>query len=561
MLTALTIKNVVLIESLLIEFDKGFCALTGETGAGKSILLDSLGLALGARAETSLVRHGTDQASVTAEFFLPDDHPAFAVLRDNDIDVDENDVHALVLRRSVTKDGRSRAFINDAPVSVGLLNKLGQEIVEIHGQFETQGLLDVKTHQGLLDGYAGIHHATLSVVWDKWRQAMSAYEQAKADMEKASEEEEYLRFSLKELDEISPQDDEEGSLTVLRDKLMHRDQLIECLNAAMSALSGDDGADRGLSSAWRALDKIVVYGGQTVKDGLDAVNRATSEVQEATAQLQSALADVDESEYNLQEIDERLFALRGLAKKHKCSIADLIEVREAIGQKLSILESQDTHLDDLAAQVSKAKQEYKAKAIEVSHKRKAAAKDLDGLIGAELPPLKLDKARFVTDITAFEDDEGKWNAKGIDQIRFLVATNPGQEPGLLHKVASGGEMSRFMLAIKVIMAQVGTVPTFIFDEVDTGIGGSTAAAVGERLERLSKERQILVVTHAPQVAARADNHYIVHKSDSPDGTVQTSITALDDDKERREEIARMLSGEQVTEEARGAAGKLLETGT
>lgn len=552
MLTSLLINNIVLIERLHLAFQDGLCTLTGETGAGKSILLDSLGLALGARAEARLVRKGAEQAAVTANFDLAKDHAAFAVLADQGILIDDDQ---LILRRTLAADGRSKAFINDQPVSVALLAQIGALLVEIHGQFETQGLLDPGTHRGLLDDYAGLTPdlKKLGAAYHAWKDAEAALIKAETDAETARAEEDYLRASLEDLDALNPQPGEEKELVSLRDRLMGREQILEGLNTAYYALNGDhDPVNAATSALSRIAGKFDDEGLNTILDTLD---RANAELREAVSLIQSLSADLSESDYNLQEIDDRLHALKAQARKHGCAIDDLSVKRDELAGKLSLIERTDDVLSGLMKAATAAKKSYLSLADDLSAKRRKAAGKLDTEVAAELPPLKMDRAAFVTDVTSLNESE--WNETGKDRVRFLVATNPGAEPGPLHKIASGGEMSRFMLALKVIMAELGSAETLIFDEVDSGIGGATADAVGERLARLGETKQVLVVTHSPQVAARGAHHWIVKKDGTAAG-VTTNVIPLDQRPARREEIARMLSGADITDEARKAADKLLE---
>ena len=548
MLESLSIQNVVIIEKLLIEFEGGLCTLTGETGAGKSILLDSLGLAIGARADSSLVRKGAEKAVVTAAFSVSPSHEVYGLLKNGDVEVQSGE--ALVLKRSVSADGRSKAYINDNPVSAGLLKDIGQSLIEIHGQFDTQGLLDPQTHRGLLDDYAALD-GHLKTVWSTWQEARRKYDDLKNSAEKARAEEQYLRASLEALDELSPEVGEEENLSMLRERLMHREQVLEGLNASYYLLNSEDDPVRKASGV---LDRISDKLGEAGGEALAALDRASAEMQEALSIIQSISADLEDEEHDLQSIDDRLYALRGQARKHHCEVDELPQKREELAAQLNQIEHADDLLAAAGRKVDQAKAEYHKKAIEVSAQRKAAAQKLDSLIAKELPPLKLERATFVTDIE--ELDETEWGVHGLDKVRFLVSTNPGADPGPLNKIASGGEMSRFMLALKVVMAEVGTAPSLIFDEVDAGIGGQTADAVGERLSKLAQAKQILVVTHSPQVAARANHHWIVQKGG--DAQVTTNVLALPSRQERCEEIARMLSGASITEEARAAANKLLE---
>ncbi|MEM7651345.1 MAG: DNA repair protein RecN [Pseudomonadota bacterium] len=550
MLTALSIQNVVLIEKLNIEFREGLCALTGETGAGKSILLDSLGLALGARSECGLVRKGTEKASVSAAFEISQKHASLEILQEADIAADAQD--ELVLRRVVTKDGRSKAYINDQPVSAGLMRQVGETLIEIHGQFDTQGLLNPATHRQMLDDYAEIGGG-LSERWAEWQESVRTLEELRESASASKAEEEFLREALEDLDTLEPKPGEEETLATLREQLMHREQVLEGLSAAYQTLNAEDDPVR---NAWGTLDKIADKIGEGGKALIDTLARASSEVQEAISEIQRLSDDLQSSEHDLTSIDDRLFALRGQARKHNCAVDDLVDMRETLAQKLNAIEHADDVLSEAMQRVEKTKAAYIAEAETVSAARKKAAVKLDQLVAHELPPLKLEKAKFVTNIEKM--DEADWGEGGFDRVRFLVATNPGAEPGALNKIASGGEMSRFMLALKVVMAEVGHAHSLIFDEVDAGIGGSTADAVGERLARLAADKQIMVVTHSPQVAARASSHWIVQKDGVDD--VRTSVVPLKPGQERREEIARMLAGATVTEEARAAADKLLEVG-
>ena len=548
MLTALSIQNVVLIDRLNIEFRNGLCALTGETGAGKSILLDSLGLALGARSESGLVRKGAEQAQVTAEFHIKKNHVALGILKDAAIEGDT----ALILRRSVGTDGRSRAFINDQPVSVALLRAVGDTLVEIHGQFDTHGLLDPSTHRALLDEYAGIGSG-LQQAWQAWKESMDALASLRAQAKKSRAEEDFLRQAVEDLDELDPKAGEEEKLSGLRERLMHREKVLEGLNAAYNTLNGEDDPVR---KAWGIVDRIAGKLGGQADAVTGALGRASAEMQEAIAQIEALSADLQESEHSLETIDDRLFALRAQGRKHNCMVDELPQIREALAAQLNLIEHADEALGAKMKEVEKFRKAFEVQARKVSEIRIAAAAKIDKLVQKELPPLKLDKAKFVTKVEVLPENE--WGPHGIDRVRFLVATNPGAEPGPLNKIASGGEMARFMLALKVVMAQVGAAGTMVFDEVDTGIGGSTADAVGERLSKLGATKQVLVVTHAPQVAARAGHHYIVKKDGAKE--VKTNILHLEG-AHRREEIARMLAGATITEEARKAADKLLETGT
>lgn len=553
MLVTLTIRNIVLIDQLTVGFDHGFCALTGETGAGKSILLDSLGLALGARSDSGLVRKGQDQASVTAEFHIDSKHSVLALLNEQGIAGDDT----LILRRVLGADGRSRAFINDQPVGVGLLKQVGDQLVEIHGQFDTHGLLDPTTHRDLLDDYAGLHNdvRALNRQWNAWSDARAALKTAQVEAEKARAEEEYLRHAVAELDKLNPEEGEEDALLTIRETMKHKAHVLSALDEAWQAISSDDGAEMRIAAAARVVTRIGDKAPASIDPVLAALDNAASALQDAVRDIESMTSSLSEGDMSLEAAEDRLYALRGAARKFGCRPDDLPRLHTEMTEKLRLADRTDDILSGLMKAVEGARAEYKVAAQKISDARIKAAKKMDTLVAAELPPLKLDKARFFTRVDAV-DDETLWGPTGMDRVQFLVATNPGSDPGPLNKIASGGEMARFMLALKVVMADTGAAHTLIFDEVDTGIGGSTADAVGERLARLSGQKQILVVTHSPQVAARANHHLIVMKSGGTDLT--TKIIPLDELAERREEIARMLSGATITTEARAAADRLLE---
>ncbi len=550
-LVSLTIRDVVLIERLSLNVRSGLCVLTGETGAGKSILLDSLGLALGARADSGLVRHGAEQASVTAEFDLSGDHPAFAILKEQGLDADDR----LVIRRTVSADGRSRAWVNDQAVGVALLRRLGEELVEVHGQFDTHGLLNPQTHRSVLDAYAGLatRQAQVAAAHRAWRQVEEARANAAADIARARAEEEYLRHAVAELDALAPRAGEEGELAETRAVLMHREKLVDALNAAFADLSGDRGVERQLSSAIRTLSRIADKAGGRLDSVIAGLDRAAAEAAEAIAGLQAVSSDVDMDPAALEKLEERLFALRAAARKHGVEVDSLAALRDDFARRLSLIEDQGDLLARLAREAEAARDTYRSVGEKLSQERRTAAGRLDKAVAGELPPLKLDKARFRTLVEPLV--EADWGPSGIDRVAFQVATNPGSPPGALNKIASGGELARFMLALKVVLAQTSTIGTMVFDEVDTGIGGAVAAAVGERLAALGSKLQVLVVTHSPQVAALGATHLKVQKTVKGE-RVTTGVAVLEGD-ERREEIARMLSGATVTDEARRAAESLI----
>jgi DNA repair protein RecN (Recombination protein N) len=550
MLLSLAIRDVVLIDRLELEFSPGLSVLTGETGAGKSILLDALGLALGGRGDSSLVRQGAAQAVVTAEFDVPASHPARALATDQGIDA----AGTLVLRRVLSADGRSRASINDQPVSVGLLRTVGACLVEIQGQFEQQGLLEAATHLGLLDAFAG-HGALLRTVADAhqvWRQAAAVLRETVEAAARAAAEEDYLRHAHAELEALAPRPGEEPELSSRRSLLQHRDRLLSAVNAAHGELTGERGAAHAIGTAARQLGRLSGALRDQAAPVLAALDRAANEIAEAEALL-AALARDDGAGGSLEQVEERLFALRALARKHHVAVEDLAQLRERFATQLAALDQGGSTIARLTKTEAEAKQAYLAAAEQLSAARAKAAARLDKAVTSELAPLKLDKARFRTSLARLP--ETGWGASGIDRAVFEMAANPGSAPAPLGKVASGGELSRAMLAIKVVLAGTGPVPTLVFDEVDSGIGGAVAAAVGQRLARLGKRLQVLVVTHSPQVAARGNHHWRVLKRGAG-GSVVTTVEALPTEA-RREEIARMLSGAVVTEEARAAADSLM----
>lgn len=551
MLRGLSIRDVVLIEKLDLAFEPGLGVLTGETGAGKSILLDALGLALGVRANPALIRKGADQASVTADFDIAPDHPALAPLKDQDIDAADG----LILRRVLGNDGRSRAYINDQPVSVGLLKQAGDALVEIQGQSEQRGLLDPSTHRELLDAFGGLttDAEKTAAAWRALRQAEEDLATTRQAVEEAKSEEEYLRHAFEELEALDPRPGEEKDLADRRAVLMHQEKIVEALANAVGEAGGDKSAEDALRRAAGALERVADKAGGRLDPVVEALERAAVEAGEALAQLEALGQEINLDKDAQETLDDRLFALREVARKHRKTVDELPDHRDAIAKTLAALDDQGGDLARLQVIAARAKAGYETAANALSARRKAAAVDLDTAVNAELPPLKLENALFATRVLTQEPDA--FGPHGIDRIAFEVATNPGADPGPIAKIASGGELSRFMLALKVVLARVGTAPTLIFDEVDSGVGGATAHAVGQRLARLGSDLQVLVVTHSPQVAARGSHHWQVRKGGGDTG-VATTVAALASE-DRREEVARMLSGEQITDEARAAADSLL----
>ncbi len=551
MLTDLSIRDVVLIERLDLSFSRGLAVLTGETGAGKSILLDALGLAIGARAEARLVRHGSQQAVVTAVFENTNPAALAPLFEEHGIEPADQ----IILRRILGADGRSRAYLNDEPVSVGLMRQVGATLVEIQGQFDQQGLMDGASHRAVLDDYASFGgEPPCAAEFGAWRDAEKAVAAARETARKSRENEAFLRFSLEELETLAPETGEEDTLSDERALLRNAEQIIAAANAADDLLNGTEGADTQLRHAARVLEAVAEQVGGHLVDALSAIDRASIELQEASGALARAVAGIDASEGRLETVEERLFSLRETARKHGIDPDGLPVLMGRLRDQLAMIDGGDERLADLEKAAAARKQDFVDAAKALSSKRHGAADKLDQGVNGELPPLKLEKAAFKTEIADLP--EADWGAHGMDRVQFLVSTNPGTPPGPIGKIASGGELSRFLLALKVTLAERGGAPTMIFDEVDSGVGGATAAAVGERLGQLAKSRQVLVVTHSPQVAALGGSHWRVAKGDSAGATI-TAVSALDD-AERLEEIARMLSGANVTEEARAAARRLLQ---
>ncbi len=562
MLRSLSIRDIVLIDRLDLTFHPGLCALTGETGAGKSILLDALGLATGARADLSLVRHGADQAQVAAAFEIAPDHPARGILAEMGLEGPEDENGAVVLRRTLGRDGRSRAFVNDQPASVGLLRRLGATLVEVEGQFAEQGLLDPRTHRTHLDAFAGLEPAAARVgeAYRAWRKAERALAEARADLATLAAEKETLRHAVSEIEALEPKPGEEAQLAEERALLMHREQVLEAMNSAVAALGGTPpgarGAEGDIRAAQRMLEGAAAKAPGQLDEVIQALDRAAIEVAEAEARLHALGSALDHDSGRLEEAEERLFALRGVARKHAVDADSLAALAERMAGRLAALEVRGDELARLEKETQAARAAYVAGAQALGRDRRRAAAALDQAVAAELPPLRLDKATFATRVTPL--DEAAWSEHGTERVAFEVSTIPGTPPGPLGRIASGGELARFLLALKVVVSGQGAAPALVFDEVDRGIGGAAAAAVGERLARLGRSIQVLVVTHSPQVAARGDHHWRVRKH-SERGRVAVAVEELSR-AGRREEIARLLSGATVTEEARAAADSLLEGG-
>lgn len=552
MLQSLSIRNVVLIDKLDLDFKSGLSVLTGETGAGKSILLDSLGLVLGNRAETSLIRQGEDKLSVTAQFSLQKQTPALRALLDEyEIEADDE----LLIKRSLTRDGKGKIFINDQPAGAKLLKEIGKYLVEVHGQFDNQGLLNPANHLDVLDAYGAYKPLAerTAAAFAAYKKARAARQEAEKNIARAKEDEENLRHWVDELEKMNPRPDEEDELGKKRQEMMNAEKIIDSLNYAYGALTERADVQGAIRSAQSAMDKV-----NTLVDGryqtiIDMLDQALIDISETVNELEEVSHNISLNQNELENIEERLYALRGLARKHNVAVSDLPQTLADFRNRLSTIELGEEGIAALRKAEDTAKLDYVKAANELSSARQAAALQLDNKVMSELPPLKMEKARFVTVVE--KTDESGWSEKGFNNVYFTVATNPNSPQGPLNKIASGGELARFMLALKVNLAQSSSVATMIFDEVDAGVGGATAQAVGERLARLARDVQVLVVTHSPQVAACGKNHFKVEKSTASNVTTTTvrELTKI----EKSEEIARMLAGEVITDAARAAAKVLI----
>jgi len=548
MLRQLAIRNVVLIDSLEIEFESGLGVLTGETGAGKSILLDALGLALGSRAETGLVRQGEDAASVSAEIELPAGHPALSSLGEQGLESEPGE--PLLLRRTLKSDGGSRAFIGPASVPAGTVRELAGLLIEIHGQHDDRGLLNPRGHRALLDSFGGIDTTALEAAWAKVTEFEHELAQARAVAAEAERDRDYLSHAVGEIEALGPQPGEETSLSEERAAIQAGAKAGEALQGLDELLGGSEGALALLRQAARKIERGAADH-PALADALAALDRSLIEAHDAEDKIALAADALAHDPARLETVEARLFDIRGLARKHRVEPDALAELGERMKTQLSQIESASERIEAIDAELKQARLDYSRIAEEVSRKRHESAARLDSAVAGELAPLKLDAARFRTSLGQSEPGPA-----GTDRVEFEVSTNPGAPFGPLTKIASGGELSRFILALKVALAEAGTAATMIFDEIDRGVGGAVASAIGERLARLAQSSQVLVVTHSPQVAARASHHYRIEKAHDANAT-RTIVRRLSAD-ERREEIARMLSGTSITEEARAQASRLLD---
>ena len=570
MLTALSIRNIVLIEALDLAFGGGLGVLTGETGAGKSILLDALGLALGERAESGLIRAGADQASVTATFEF-DRLPSGVGSALDDAGIEIEPGEPLLIRRrlraprvgeGVDRGAGSKAFVNDQPVGAALLRELARHLVEVHGQHDDRGLTNPRGHRALLDRYARGDTLAVEAAWREWRAADEALGAARAAEQRSSDDRDLWLAHLAELTALAPVIGEEDELASARADMQKGERLSGDLAELQHLWAGSDSALASLRGAARRLDRIATEH-SLLGEALAALDRAVIEASEAEDKLARAAEALTHDPERLDLIETRLFELRAVARKHAISVDALPDKALALRASLDAAAAGEEQIATLELAANAAHQTYRAHAEALHANRVIAAVRLDEAVAGELAPLKLDAARFRTAVS--ELPEERWGPHGMDSVEFLISTNPGADFGPLAKIASGGELSRFILALKVALAEAGGAATVIFDEIDRGVGGAVASAIGERLSRLASQGpngggQLLVVTHSPQVAARGETHYVISKSsaENPVGTVTRTSVALLDAAGRQEEIARMLSGAQVTPEARAQADRLLE---
>ena len=553
MLVRLAIRDIVLIDQLDLEFASGLTILTGETGAGKSILLDSLSLALGARGDGALVRQGQQQGQVTAVFELARDSAQLKLAREQNIEADGE----LIVRRVQMADGRTRAFINDQPVSAQLVRAIAGGLVEIHGQHDERALLDSATHRSLVDAYGGLEPLAQAT-----RMAFTALRGLEAELAAesarvaaAQADAEFAAHAHAELKKLKIQAGEEDSLAERRATMMQGEKVVADLREVHESLSGDAAILPILSSGGRRLQRRLGQAPALIEPCVKALDDAMDALEAATGALEAALRAAEFDPKELEQTEERLFALRGMARKYSAPVEALPALAEKFAAQLAALDASQAHVVALQAAIAKASEAYRNAAAALSKGRHASAGELERAVNKELAPLKLERAKFTVELAS---DAALVSADGIDRIEFCVQTNPGSRAGPLMKVASGGELARFMLALKVALADRGSAPTLVFDEIDTGVGGAVADAIGLRLARLAKQSQVLAVTHAPQVAARSTRHFKIAKSTIGKGErVATHVVALDAPA-RREEIARMLAGATITEEARAAAGRLIE---
>ncbi|QOG08354.1 DNA repair protein RecN [Aureimonas sp. OT7] len=552
MLVHLAIRDIVLIEKLDLSLAGGLSVLTGETGAGKSILLDALSLALGGRGDGTLVRHGAQQGEVTAVFDVPAGHAARLLLASNGLD-DDGDI---ILRRVQNADGRTRVFVNDRPSSVALMRAFGETLVEIHGQHDDRALVDTGAHRLLLDAFGGLTPRAESVAaaFEAWRGAQAALRHQRERIDAAAREADYLRAAVEELSDLAVEAGEEENLAERRQTMMRSEKIAGDVNEANEELSGAGSPIPGLASLLRRLDRRRDEVPGLLDGAIERLDVALDALSDAQTALDEALRRIEFDPRALEATEERLFALRAAGRKHSVPVDELPALCARMTAELAELDAGEERLAALEREAAEALDAYRALASDLSERRTEVAADLERAVMAELPDLKLERAAFIVNIAT---DTQTPSPFGFDTVEFWVRTNPGSRAGPMMKVASGGELSRFLLALKVALADRGSAPTLVFDEIDTGVGGAVADAIGRRLARLAQGVQVLSVTHAPQVAARADTHLLISKSGEE--RVSTRVAEMDMDA-RREEIARMLAGERITEAARAAAAQLMGEG-
>jgi DNA repair protein RecN (Recombination protein N) len=554
MLVQLAIRDIVLIDRLELDFGAGLTVLTGETGAGKSILLDAFSLALGGRGDGGLVRSGQPQGQVVAVFDTPHDHPARLAAAEQGLAIDGD----LILRRAQMADGRTRAFVNDQPVSVQALKAIGRELVEIHGQHDDRALMDPAAHRSLADAYGGLEPLVekTRAAYAEVKRAEKALQEERLALEAARKEADFLHHAHEELSKLNPQPGEEEKLATERAAMMQAEKVVGDLRDALDSVSGDGSPISTLSSALRRLDRRQSQAPALIEPSLKALDAALTALDQAQQTLDQALRDAQFDPRALERAEERLFSLRAAARKYSAPVENLAALAEKFAADLAALNASEALLKKLILARDAAHEAYRLCAADLTKARQAAVAELDAAVNGELGPLKLDRARFTTQIVT---DASVFSPEGAEKIEFWVQTNPGARPGPMMKVASGGELSRFMLALKVVLADRGSAPTLVFDEIDTGVGGAVADAIGQRLARLASRVQVLSVTHAPQVAARAERHLRISKDVTDKGErVATRVAPLEDE-HRREEIARMLAGAIITDEARAAAASLMKS--
>ena len=557
MLSRLSIRDIVLIDRLDIDFAEGLAVLTGETGAGKSILLDAFALALGARGDQTLVRQGLEQGQVIAAFELARNHPARALLKAQNLDIDIAPDDELILRRVQFSDGRTRAFVNDQPVSVQVMKQLGSALVEIHGQHDDRALVDAATHRRLLDAFGALEAdaAKVETLWEARRAAQAEADSHRAEVERAKREGDWLRHAVDELDKLSPQTGEETSLASRRTMMMQSEKVAEDLRDAHEVIAGANSSVPAFAGVIRRLERRAAQAPSLVEPAVKALDAALTALEETRGHLEQALRTADFDPAELEHIEERLFALRAAGRKYNVPVDELAALARKYNADIALIDAGEEKLKLLDAAAKQAEAAYRAAALALSQARAKAATALDKAVNGELTPLKLERAKFMTEIVS---DAAAAGPNGIDRVEFWVQTNPGTRPGPLMKVASGGELARFLLALKVVLADRGSAPTLVFDEIDTGVGGAVADAIGVRLARLARGVQVLAVTHAPQVAAQASRHYVISKDTLDKGKRVATRVAEVAEERRREEIARMLAGAEITNEARAAAERLIK---